>query len=276
MNKRGRGIVVLIFIFLLLAAILAFVAFQFFNLETVVVAGNDKYSYEQIVELSGVQKGENILKIDTDQVKANLESVYDIVCRELNILLPNTFEIKIRERKPVLTLQHADSFIVMDEEGFVLDIVSTMPENRPLVSGLNISEMVVGRNIGAEDDFRTITMHNLYTELSDFTILREIAEIDLFNVNSIKLITKNSIVIRIGQADKLRDKLRWATAIYDDLIGSGISQGTIDVSSGEFGTFKKPLETPDSGGQVPETQEPDGGDVGNEPNDDDDPQDGDI
>lgn len=260
--KKRRIIIFFVMLALFLFAVAALIIFNFCNIKKITVIGNEKYSENEIIELSGLKINDNLLRIDNEQAAKNIEDINDLVCKGIKIIFPDTVEIRIYERKNAFTVAYNNNYIIIDREGYILSVSGTLPEY-PIVSGFAVSGFSVGQLIVKEDDFRRSVMENIYNTLEDFTIKREIAELDLANINSIKLITKSGLIIKLGQADKIYEKLQFATAVYDDLASSGIERGTIDVSTGDSGVYSPEIITvPDdqtSQDALPEAgNEPDG------------------
>ena len=69
-----------------------------------------------------------------------------------------------------------------------------------------------------------------------------ISEIDLSNPNSIKLISKCGISIKLGQLDRLEEKMKWINAMLPELNKQGKTSGSLDVSTANSAYYYKAEE----------------------------------
>ena len=91
-RRRGRGRLGPLFKLLcVLAVIVALTmgATVFFQVETVVVSGNSRYTEEEVVRATGIQVGDNLYRMNKNQIA-------DKVLREL----PYTRDLRIRRSLP--------------------------------------------------------------------------------------------------------------------------------------------------------------------------------
>lgn len=79
---------------------------------------NSTLSKEKIIKYAGINYNDNILSSSASTIKHRLDSQSNIKDSAITIHLPNTLQIHIRERNPVLAIKRGDKFILLDEDGY--------------------------------------------------------------------------------------------------------------------------------------------------------------
>ena len=134
-RRRGRGRLGPLFKLLcVLAVIVALTlgATVFFQVETVAVSGNNRYTEEKVVQASGIQLGDNLFHMNKNQV-----------ARQIRQQLPYIGEVTIRRSWPstiVITVTEWDA--VARVEAPPAGTVVTMPEGEGEASDSSVQEEV--------------------------------------------------------------------------------------------------------------------------------------
>jgi len=100
-HRRGRGRLGKILLFLCAVAVLAALtvgATVFFQVEQIEVSGNQRYSQEEIVAVTGITPGDNLFRMNKfaiqDHVKEEMPYIEDILIRRK---LPSTITVEVKE-----------------------------------------------------------------------------------------------------------------------------------------------------------------------------------
>jgi len=116
-----------------------------FNAKTISVTGNRHLSEEQILELAGIHREQNILDVNLGLARENLISHGWIADAAVNRRLPDGLGIEIREHTPVAVLDLGPGFL-MDARGRVFKRLGPGESGRlPVVSGLAYADITVGK-----------------------------------------------------------------------------------------------------------------------------------
>ena len=136
-------------ILLCIAAVIAFLLSPVFDISRVEVTGNSYYSDEEVVNMSGVQKGVNLfLHPQKRQIKAALETNPYFSKIKVHRRLPSTLRIDVTERKQVAAVKYGNSYVVISGSGLVLRTTKIDPK-LTILTGLTLSRIRVGRKITA-------------------------------------------------------------------------------------------------------------------------------
>lgn len=130
-----------------------------FDLHRIVVRGNYYTSVEQIRDGCGVQRGVNLWRVSLRQARdclVKLPWVMDVSFRKL---FPHTLEISVHERAPVaLVVDPSDPSraMVLGEDGVVIGYTEEVNSDFVWLSGVPVSETVLGRRIVDLDIVNTL------------------------------------------------------------------------------------------------------------------------
>lgn len=243
-SNLGRIILGIVILVLTVAGLLYF-GYVFFQAEKVEVSGNGKYTDIYITNLAKIPEKTHMLMLNTDEIKSNIEEAEPYL-EVLNIKkkLPQTVLIEVKERQPKALIEYADSYLMADDEGNILEILEVLPENRkyPIIQGFAVGSVSLGRTIGTDDTFKITVMSEILTALENRQITDSIYSIDISDINNINMQTSENLSVKFGQADKIVDKIKWIDRMLPTLKRDGRTSGVLDVSAGTFATYKKDEE----------------------------------
>lgn len=110
---------------LLIALVASFIFFMMsplFNLVEISVIGNDKIGVDMLISLSELQIGENIYKTSSKKIEERIKQNAYIESVIIHRNLPNKIQIEVEERRPTYMLGYANSFVYLNNQGYMLEI----------------------------------------------------------------------------------------------------------------------------------------------------------
>ena len=199
------------------------------------VVGNVTVPVSEVIARSGIREGQNGWSIDEEAVMRRVESHRYLRCTLVDVHL-DTVTIHVRERVPKTYLHHNGMTITLDNRGYVLEeTLDSEATNAALVkvTGLSVRRSALGQklNLSLADQLETYT--KILVELEAMKGLSMIRELDMTSMDSIYLVTRDDYQVRLGDENKLHEKLRafmitkQALAEMSDTRGR---TGTIDVA----------------------------------------------
>ncbi len=126
----------------------------FFKVQTVTVAGVDKYTEWEIFEASGIQKGEALLGLNRARAIAKIRTALPYVGDvRIGIKLPDTVMIEITELKAVYAIEDTEAgWWLMDATGRLVDSTDgAAAKDYARVIGVKIENPVVGQQAKAAE-----------------------------------------------------------------------------------------------------------------------------
>ena len=232
-------------VILLLFLVVTFLILRFavYSVKEIRVTGNSVIPAEEIIRISGIQRGDGIITLDEKTVKERIQSDYRLRFNYMARELPGTVIISIREREPCCWLTYCGILYVMDKNRMVL-YESEDPNSKPSelveIKGLEVrSNTVVGQFVTLGNEAQQSIFTELFKEMKVLNCTGRIAEADISNTSSILLTTRDGFTVSMGDRNNIHAKLRSMLAVLDKLHEMGYTGGTISVANQET-----PLYTP--------------------------------
>lgn len=205
-----------------------------FNIEKIVVEGNQKITSQEIISISKIKTNTNIFQTSKIQTINNIkENAYiDNVSIERN--LPNKITIKITERTTTFLLTYGSGYVYIDNQGYELEISSNKLD-LPILTGLktNQSEYKVGDRLDTEDLVKLDTVIKIMDSAKVNSIDNLISSINIANEEEyILTMESQNKQVYLGKADNLETRMPILKKILSKEEGSaGIVFINMDVNN---------------------------------------------
>lgn len=240
-NGRKKGLVLLLFLLGILVGIV-YIGTEIFQVKKIIVSGNEKMVYDDIVRIAGIPMGENIFKVDKALIQKRIEKNPYLEFVSMDFEYPDSICIHIRERKPAAAIPYLGSQIVVDTKGFILEICGDLEDMPyPLVQGLSIKGCTIGKELAVADLYQLKALKRVLEEVYKQELQDVISEIQVDNPDNIYIISRNGTTIRLGQAIEVNDKLKWLRTSNFHQIDNGDIKGVLDISVATQAIFQ-PVE----------------------------------
>lgn len=232
-KMRRRRLFLKIFLLSLIVCFLAILALNtnLFVIDNIEVIGNNKLSKEAIIIGSSINIGDNIFKISTRDGEENLLNLAYVKDVNIRRKLPKKILIEVVERKEILQVKNMSSLALIDDEGYILDIISDRIDNLPLINGLNIENKKIGENINVIEDIKL--SFEFLKEGHALGLLHRMKEIDMADNDNINIELNNGILIAFGTINNVKYKLNLLNEILKDINKKGLSCKMILMNRGE-------------------------------------------
>ena len=198
-----------IFLLALLAtAIILFLLSSVFNITDIVVENNKKISEQEIVNLSGLVKNENMFKTTNKKIKEGIKQnpyIEDVVItRELS----GKVKLKVIERTPTYMIKFANGYAYINNQGYILEI-SEEALQLPIITGFKTSseEIKAGNRLVVDDLKELENVIKIMETAKNTSIADIITEIDISNSNNYKLvIASEGKTVQFGDLNNINVK----------------------------------------------------------------------
>ena len=201
-----------------------------FKIDTIEVVGETRYDTDQIIALSGVEKGQNLFLCKTKEGSDAIEHAMPYIeSVDITRTLPSKIGIHITEAVAVGLVEYEGRYAVTSSSGKVLEFIDTPIDSLPIIKGMKISAAEEGALMEYEDESVRDILENI-TQALTLTGMQDIQEIDLTSPANPKLNYQNRITIKLGQPIDLIIKLRNAIAALQPGHIEIYEKGTLDLS----------------------------------------------
>ena len=154
----------------------------FFKVDQVVVSGNSRYSAEEIIEVSGVEQGDNLILMDKYHIAEKLYTELPYITEvRINRKLPDVLMVEVVETQAVAAIKGGSSTWLMDSGGKLLEVVSTsMAKKYITLEGLTAeSPAISGKlKLGEESPISAQRLLELMQALKQWGMLDKTTSLD--------------------------------------------------------------------------------------------------
>ncbi len=226
----------------------------FFRVDTVNVAGGEKYTPWQVMEASGIQEGDHLLTLGRAQISGRIISRLPYVQEVwVGIKLPDVVNIEIKELDVVYAVEDgAGSWWLITADGRIVDQTSA-PSGYTKLLGVKLDSPQIGKQAKALEDpipeastdpsgesvtpppvtvFASEKLEialNIFAKLESDGILGTMVSVDVSELTAVELWYGDQFQIRLGDChDRLNYKLSAMSAAIDQM--GSYQRGELDVS----------------------------------------------
>lgn len=216
----------IVYFLLIIIGLYFFMHSPIFNIQNITVKGNKNLAIEDIKRLSQLSQGDNLFKINKDEIIKNI-LVHPLIKEvEISRDLPSTLRIDILERKPIGLVVCEDGFIQVSEKGYFISIDRDLGNYKlPVISGVSMDYLPGPGQIIKKEGLHTALeiLSNIESEL-----LENIAEINVADPDYILAYTTQGIEIRLGSKEEVEGKLEDLQDILERIINLVIDEKEIE------------------------------------------------
>ena len=232
-----RRTLVLVFLVACLFSGYFFSRSSFFTVTNIEITGNTHADYESLCRLSGYAIGESIFSVSRGDAEDYLRISPWVRSARVSLKLPGTVCIEVEERTPVAFVTIGNAVVELDNTGRVLERHSSLQTaSLPFISGIDVHNCgsLPGSVIDVEGLEQALSiLSSLPAEATD------VGEINVQNVQDIRLYLLDGTEIRIGDASDFASKyVVYSNILKDIRSNSQQSVHYIDVSIPEWPVFK--------------------------------------
>lgn len=230
-KKRFYKKTVLFFIFLGSVLVMLCLKHPLFNVSNIKVQQNNIVSSDEIINLSGIYKGNNIFYINTSRsIQEILKNPY-ILNVEVERKLPNTIIITVTERVAIFYGEKDKNFLIIDKDGTILEEKTDISEMKLIkLIGFDYTNGEVGKKVTIDDERKLQFISKLADVIKkNDQFLKGVVSVDTTDIYGLKLYYGN-ICIKLGSIEDLEKKINTAANILErDEFKQQNKGGYIDV-----------------------------------------------
>ena len=237
-RKKVNPLLMLLLVVLLIVGAVAVLNSSIFAISKIEVEGNHYYTSAQVIEMSGIESGKNLIfELRTKAARNALLKTAYIKTAVIERVPPQTVRIVIEERMEYAAVSTGDKFIIIDKDGTVLRISDEQPEIT-LMEGIEVSESVEGKPLRAKQTY-------ILTET-----LRLLASVDKEELYFKKVYFSAAIVRTYlddnyyfeGTPENILKNLSAIKELAEQHYAQGINKGVIKVGADGYLSFSPRID----------------------------------
>ena len=222
-----------------LALLIVLACSRVFIIRDIMVVGNRSLLKEEVITQSGVKTGDNLLSINAQLLRENLEKNRYIEYKSHSFDYKGRLTLTINERLGRAVVNVLGLYYVLDASGMVLECAgSAYPAgvSGPYVVGLSIAsnaQVIVGETLPVRDRGQLEAMERVLSELDTVGMLSAASELSVKNLDNLYYTTSAGVKVELGDLSALHTKLLIAREVLALREGDdSVTGAKIDVSSG--------------------------------------------
>lgn len=182
-RRRGSlGPLLRVLSVLLMAVAIVAALTLFFKVNQVSVSGNERYSAQEIIEVSGVEQGDNLILMDKYRIAEKLYTKLPYITEvRINRQFPDTLLVEVVETKAVAVIKGGSSNWLMDSNGKLLEVIGSAATKQYLsLEGLSaVDPAISGKlKLSEESPISTDRLLELLSELAQRDMLGKVSKLD--------------------------------------------------------------------------------------------------
>lgn len=217
-RRRRRGNYTLYYIMILLFVLALAITLSltvFFKITAVVVTGTDRYPNEQLVLATGVEVGDNLLRISKSDISRRLTEYPYIESVEVKRAFPPKLVVTVTEATPLAAVGQPGNYVLVSTAGRILETgLVEVPEGVTAAAGPQITGEV-GDMVGEEQEEYVSMLADL-REAIIATGFDKITAIDVTDRLNMVVTYDDRVTIQLGSERDLERKLGMVYTILGD------------------------------------------------------------
>ena len=239
-RKMKKHLLSIILALVVMCVGLVLVFSLFFKINTITISGDMVYSDKKVTKKSGIEIGENLFKINEEKLSEKLsKDLPYIKSVTVERKLPDTVIINVEAAKEIAAITTKKGFVLIDETGKVLDKdASILKENVAVINNVKLKEYIEGEKLVLTEEKKTEALLKLFEAIKN-TDMQLLTEIDMKNINDIKIKYDDRITFAVGSLTNIETKLaRGMAALEKENEINAYSEGTLDLKTEPYVYFK--------------------------------------
>jgi len=253
-TSKGNGIknVLVLMIFAgCMAAVLLFSPLLLMS--EIHVSETVNYSAEEIIEASGIHTGENainylggslmhLVSSRMGTAERNIEKLPWIRTAEVKFVFPGKVNITVTERNAIAWIRYFGNYLLVDEEGYVLDVATELDDRYPEIRGVQLDKFVLGEKIKTKEPEKINVVVQFLQGLNavDMNTPQKLVEVldwvDIPENKELYLSLDNRITAKIKMDSELVYRLSYLKELYYNYIKPE-ERGMIDFFDNKYARF---------------------------------------
>ena len=236
-KKRGGFILSLFTFLIIIGAIVASVT-VFLKVADVQVTGTTRYNSSDIVEVSGIETGDNMFLINKFEVAERILDKFPYIEQiKIRRRLPDTFTFEITERVPCGYIEADGNKWLIDSNAYILERIKEESAIKgPKITGGDVVTPRAGNELILKNPDQLPVLKEVLATLRYSGMVENITRVELAKLYDINVVYANRFMVTLGDTTQLSKKIEMLRAVVEQL--ADYDKGTINVSAVKEARYK--------------------------------------
>ena len=216
-RRRHRGFYVFLTIILVIGIGVLLSMTLLFNVKTIEVNGDVDYNKEDIIRMSGINVGDNLVRLDSNKAEQGiLSTMIYIESAEVDKQYPKKIAINVTKCIPTANIACEDGYLLVSAKGKILEKTEEKTGGLLLIEGFEPESETLGTFLKSKDSQKD-SIAQRFLEISGREQIHKITSVDLSDKYEISIVYGNRITFEMGTSNDLDYKLDLASTVLDDV-----------------------------------------------------------
>lgn len=227
-RKKNTAIKLVVF-FVITALVLCILSLTvFFKIETISVTGNTTYTAEEILSTAEIDKGDNLILINGENLSKRLAVMLPFVDKvKVEKSFPNSLKLIVTETKEEFCFANEGNYYSGNNNGKVIKKYDAAPENLIMMTLSNNVKFTLGKQIVFDNEREQALFDNYLNLIKELKYKVNFINISDYFDSYIKI--DDRIIVKFGSSSYFEDKVAYLKASLDGV--SNTAEGVFDLSA---------------------------------------------
>ena len=210
LNKKKIIISIVIVLFLAICGTIYYLTTPVFNISSILVYGNQKNSVDTYISLSGININKtNIFAFTNGSVERKIKENPYVEQVRIERKFPNVLELHITERKVDYQINYLNSYIYLNNQGYILEINEEEKDVLTIDGLTSLSDNIeVGQRLENEDLIKLDTILKVTNYLRYNSVESKLTKVDATDEeNYILEFAEEEKIAYIGNSSSITEKM---------------------------------------------------------------------
>ena len=238
-KKKRNRIKKILSIFFLICALSAVVhIFPIFKVKAIRVDGNMKLTPEEIVAMSGLRIGDNMIGMNKKEIQQNISQANVVASCKVNRQFPNQVNIIIDENSPMAYFHQKDHVVIVYSKGNV-KIDQNLSNTTGLIQIYGLNTDIIQENTNIYDDKN---VEKIFEHLKKVEYFSKIKSVDVSNLQNIEVMLNGDVRLCMGKIADFPDNTRSSEKILNTVYSKNINIKELNYTVSDEPIIKKYVE----------------------------------
>ncbi len=216
-RRRHMSLYIMLVVVLVCGIGVALSMTLFFNITAVTIYGESEYTNEEILAVSGIQQGDNLVRMDAYAVEQSvLDQLVNVEEVDVHKSYPGTVEITVTKCVPSASIAYDGGYLLVSAKGKIMESVDLPQESLLQIQGFAPDITLPGRMLSSQDEQKDKIYNTLFTAVSKQEHTK-IVSVDMTDKYNILVNYEDRIFFHLGNANDIAYKLELAEAAIKEL-----------------------------------------------------------
>lgn len=210
-------------LYYILAGIIALIVFiilantVLFKCREIVVSGNSRYTEQEIADISGIQPGENLLRLNVSSARDKIVGglVY-VDAAEVKKSFPTKVSITVTEAEKRFCVAESGITAAVSQNGKIIEHCAA--DGLAVVRGYEAETLELGAWLASKTSGKSDIPDKVF-RAAEKTGLSDITVIDVTDKFNVTVTVEDRVILELGMADDLEQKFAVAVKLLESEIG---------------------------------------------------------